>query len=437
MTINTHRCKWPPRSARRRRARDGAHARWPARARRALCAHADRARHTDLLAASASRRRGPSRRDVVPAGAAAVEDPRRPCTTPSGGRGHAIQTAARGCRAHEGLAPAGSRPYQSSASTAAEGAPRSQAARRGTKRRGVRRARARARTAKRARRRATRRGRGARRGSRGAVQAPCLCRLLRKRKARKWSRKARAARASFPRGRRRDGAAIKASGHRGDAAVEKRRAAAARVAAAAVVVPGGVVPGARRVCPCVWLPRRRGCSSIGPDRATRPGQRRSAALALKRDGAAKTAQRLVRRRLARRRVAFCGKPWRNARSAPWRCRTRSEPNARAGSDEAKRRDDRIAREAAAGAAAAAAAAEEARLARLKREKAVRAAPSRRRRSGPETARSQVDTPCRPSQPSSVGRTRAWRRPPPSAARGGGARRRRGRGRAHRGRAPGD
>ena len=132
-------------------------------------------------------------------------------------------------------------------------------------------------------------------------------RLLRKRKARKVVAEKRELREQAF---REDAAATALqSRHRAieaTRAVEKRRAAAARVAAATRLQSRRRrTEATRRVMSMrlVAAATRLQCAHRSRIARRDVGQRRAAALALKRDGAAKTAQRLVRRRLARRRVA--------------------------------------------------------------------------------------------------------------------------------------
>ena len=225
-------------------------------------------------------------------------------------------------------------------------------------------------------------------------------RLLRKRKARKVVAEKRELREQAF---REDAAATALqSRHRAieaTRAVEKRRAAAARVAAATRLQSRRRrTEATRRVMSMrlVAAATRLQCAHRSRIARRDVGQRRAAALALKRDGAAKTAQRLVRRRLARRRVALLREAVakREVGALALQNAIRAKRARTEVSTKRKERDDRIAREAAAERARlAAAAAEEARLARLKREKAVRAASEAAAEAvkASETARSQVDT----------------------------------------------
>ena len=255
MTINTHRSQVGRREAARRRqkARDGAHAtlQGPLGARRAAL----RARRPGApLRGHAGRRALPQgggvrRGDVVPVGAAAVEDPLEdPARRRVADRGHCDpDRRARPSRAHRGrLAPARAQGHIDSAPRPRQkSAPRSQAACRGqTKRRGVRRARARVPEPPGVRAGA-RRGAVEARGAapRGAIQWRLVHAELLRRKARKVVAEKRELREQAFR----EDAAATALQSRQRAieatrAVEKRRAAARAWPRRRGCSPGGAVP---------------------------------------------------------------------------------------------------------------------------------------------------------------------------------------------------
>ena len=178
-------------------------------------------------------------------------------------------------------------------------------------------------------------------------------RLLRKRKARKVVAEKRELREQAF---REDAAATALqSRHRAieaTRAVEKRRAAAARVAAATRLQSRRrCTQATRRVMSMrlVAAATRLQCAHRSRIARRDVGQRRAAALALKRDGAAKTAQRLVRRRLARRRVALLREAVakREVGALALQNAIRAKRARAEVSTKRKERDDRIAREAAA------------------------------------------------------------------------------------------